>query len=73
MEQINIALSELSFVQKHNLMETIWDELTRDEKKIESPAWHKKILIEREEALAAGHVKVSDWEEAKERIRQKPR
>jgi len=31
MEQINIALSEFSFVQKLNLMETIWDELTRDE------------------------------------------
>lgn len=73
MEQINIPLSELSFNQKLNLLESIWDDLTKDETKFESPGWHKEILDNREQALTSGKVKVSDWEEAKERIRNKVR
>ncbi|NQU64615.1 MAG: addiction module protein [SAR324 cluster bacterium] len=59
--------------QKLNLMESIWDDLTKDEKKLMSPDWHKDILEDRELALASGRVKVSDWEEAKERIRKNTR
>ncbi len=73
MEQIDIALSELSFNQKLNLMESIWDDITKDEIKFKSPVWHKDILEDREQALASGKVKVSDWEEAKERIRKNVR
>lgn len=70
MELADISLSKLSFDQKLNLMESIWDELTRDEKKLESPIWHKEILDDREKALARGSIKTSDWEEAKERNRK---
>jgi putative addiction module component (TIGR02574 family) len=63
-------LSELTFSQKLNLMETIWDDLTRNEKDFKSPTWHAEILKDREEALQAGKVKVSDWEEAKLRIKK---
>ncbi|MBU2645836.1 addiction module protein [bacterium] len=73
MEQIDISLSELSFGQKLNLMELIWDEFTKEEKKLMSPDWHKDILEDREQALASGRAKVSDWEEAKERIRKNTR
>jgi len=73
MEQIDITLSELSFDQKLNLMESIWDDITKDEIKFKSPVWHKDILEDREQALASGKVKVSDWEEAKERIRKNVR
>lgn len=34
-----------------------------------SPAWHAAILSDRETALQAGRITVSDWEEAKERIK----
>ncbi len=71
MEQIQISLSELTFGQKLNLMESIWDDLTKDEKKLESPHWHKDILIDREIALKAGKVKMRDWDESKERILKK--
>jgi hypothetical protein len=43
--------------------------MARDEK-MKSPPWHEKILKEREKAFAAGKVKVSDWEEAKKRIKK---
>jgi Putative addiction module component len=50
-------------------MEIIWDDLSRDEEKFESPSWHESILNERKEALSGGTHKHSDWTEAKERIK----
>ena len=68
MERIELPLSQLTLAQKIDLMETIWDNLAKDEKIFESPAWHEKVLGDREKALASGNATVSDWEEAKERI-----
>jgi hypothetical protein len=70
MEAVDIPLSKLSFAQKLNLMETIWDDLTKDEKKLESPTWHHDILKDREKAAATGKAKFSDWKQAKERIKR---
>ncbi len=70
MERYPIPLSQLTFNQKLDLMECIWDDLTKNEKGLESPAWHKIVLEDREKAFAAGKLSVSDWDEAKERIRK---
>jgi hypothetical protein len=66
-----LPISRLSLAQKLDLMETFWADLTRGEKELESPAWHGTILKDREKALKAGKVTVSDWEQAKKRIRKK--
>ncbi len=52
-------------------METLWADLARDEKKLESPAWHGAVLKERGAAYAAGKLTASDWEQAKKRIKKK--
>jgi hypothetical protein len=52
-------------------MEALWADLTRDEQKFKSPAWHEAVLKDREEAFATGKVTVSDWEQAKKRIKKK--
>lgn len=52
-------------------METLWADLSRDEKNLESPDWHETILADREAAYRAGKISASDWEEAKKRIRKK--
>ncbi len=71
MEKIEpFPISKFTFAQKLNLMETIWDELTRDDKKLESPNWHEEVLRDREAAMKTGKASVSDWEEAKTRIRR---
>ena len=70
MERIDIPLSQLTFAQKLDLMEAIWGDLARDEKRLESPAWHEAVLGDRKKALAAGKITISDWEEAKDRIRK---
>jgi len=71
MEKVDLALSQLTFEQKLGLMETLWEELTRDEKKLKSPAWHKTVLKDREEAFSTGKVTASDWDQAKKRIKKK--
>ncbi len=71
MKRVDLPLSKLSVAQKLHLMETLWADLTRDEKKLKSPAWHGTVLKDREEAYAAGKITVSDWEQAKKRIRKK--
>ena len=71
MKRVDLSLSQLSFVQKLNLMEALWADLSRDEKKLKSPAWHETVLKDREEAFMAGKVTVSDWEQAKRRIKKK--
>ena len=70
MERIDLSLSEFTFAQKLGLMEDVWDDLTMDEKRLESPAWHKTVIEDRKRALAAGKITTSDWEEAKNRIRK---
>ena len=71
MKKVALPLTRLSFSQKLDLMETLWADLIRDERKLESPAWHSTVLKEREEAYAAGKLTVSDWEHAKKRIKKK--
>ena len=71
MKRVDLPLSKLSVAQKLDLMETLWADLTRDETKFKSPAWHETVLKDREEAFAAGRVTVSEWEQAKKRIRKK--
>jgi len=70
MEKVDIPLLKFTFAQKLNLMETIWDDLTKDEKVLESPDWHDEVLKDREEALSTGKAKLSDWEKARERIKR---
>ena len=71
MKRAELSLTQFSFEEKLNLMESLWADITLDETKLKSPAWHETVLKDREEAFAAGKVSVSDWEQAKKRIKKK--
>lgn len=71
MKTMDLPISKLSFAEKLDLMERLWADLTREEKKFKSPAWHETVLKDREEAYKAGKVTVSDWEQAKKRIKKR--
>jgi len=70
MKRVNLSLSQLSLAQKLDLMETLWADISQDEKKLESPAWHETVLKDRGDAFAADKVTVSDWGRAKKRIKK---
>ncbi|MHB9029539.1 MAG: addiction module protein [Candidatus Latescibacterota bacterium] len=71
MKRDNWEISQLTLPQKLDLLEAIWENLSQDENTLESPDWHEKILRDREKAVSDGRAAISDWEEAKERIRRK--
>jgi hypothetical protein len=71
MKKVDLPISQLTLAQKLDLMETLWAELSRDEKALKSPAWHETVLKDREEAFATGKATISDWDQAKKRIKKK--
>jgi hypothetical protein len=68
--RFEVPIAQLSFTQKLDLMETLWADMVGNEKNLASPAWHEAVLNDREAALDAGKTTVSNWEEAKERIKK---
>jgi Putative addiction module component len=66
-----IPLKKMSRDEKLRAMEALWADLSRNEDRFESPAWHEQALREAERAVKNGKAQFSDWEEAKKRIRRK--
>jgi len=66
LEQIH----KMAFHEKLLVMEAIWDDISREEEKLDVPQWHKDILDERERLITEGKAKFIDWEEAKRQIKE---
>ena len=67
---IELPLDEMTFPEKLQLMETLWDLLTRKPNDFPSPDWHKDVLEECRCRAESGEEQFSDWEAAKEDIRR---
>lgn len=64
-------LTSLPLTERLRAMEALWDSICRDAGDgFVSPAWHATVLDERAALLAAGEEPVSDWSDAKRRLRQ---
>ncbi|MEW6304043.1 MAG: addiction module protein [Verrucomicrobiota bacterium] len=61
----------MSRAEKLMAMEALWEDLTRDEKTFESPAWHLEELAATEERMRSGKERPVDWEIAKEQLRRR--
>jgi putative addiction module component len=60
----------MSRLEKLSAMETLWADLSRDEKALESPAWHLDALRQTERRVAEGAENPIDWETAKNTLRR---
>jgi len=65
-------IQQLPREEKLRLMELLWDDLSQDEARLESPAWHETALVETQQRLANGQEQVLDWEQAKAELRKRP-
>jgi hypothetical protein len=68
-----IALDEIHkmpFHEKLLVLEAIWDDISREEEKLDVPHWHKDVLDERERLIREGKAKFIDWDEAKGQIKE---
>jgi hypothetical protein len=69
MNRFEVLIAQLSRSQKLDLLEILWTDMTGNEKNLESPVWHEDILNAREAALSSRKIFASNWDEAKERIK----
>ena len=68
---VTLPLHEMSLHSKMELMEALWDDLSRSPEKLESPDWHEAVLQERRQRIQSGEETFSDWAAAREEIRRR--
>ena len=66
----SLPLAQMSTADKLQTMETLWDDLCHKAGDIGIPEWHYEVLATREEDIKAGKEHFTDWETAKEAIRE---
>ena len=68
---VTLPLNDMSISEKLQLMETLWEDLSRNADALESPKWHGDVLAARERHISSGEGHFSDWEAAKADIRKR--
>ena len=68
---VALPLKKMSRDEKLRAMEALWGDLSQDEDRFESPAWHEQALRDAERAVKSGKAKFTDWEQANKQIRHK--
>jgi len=68
---VTLPLNEMSLSEKLQFMEALWDDLSCNADTLESPEWHGEVLEEREQRIASGEARFTDWEQAKADIRKR--
>jgi hypothetical protein len=68
---ITLPLDQMTTAEKLRIMEDLWTDLTRKEEEFESPAWHERILKEREDRVRTGEEQPNEWEVAKKELRNR--
>jgi hypothetical protein len=67
---ISLPLKEMSRAEKIMALEAIWEDLSRNEARFESPAWHQEELAATEQRVKSGKEQPVDWEHAKKQLRR---
>jgi hypothetical protein len=67
----DVPLQEMTLHSKLELLEALWDDLSRTPDALSSPEWHREILDEHRQRLESGEERVISWEAAKLEIRQR--
>ena len=68
---VSLPLDEMTVIEKLQMMEILWEDLSRNTALIESPDWHRDVLDDRERRIATGEARFLDWEQAKADIRSR--
>jgi hypothetical protein len=68
-----MALDEMSTLEKLRTMEALWDDLIRDPESVPVPDWHREELDKRSVRAEVGSNAFSEWETAKQRLKERTR
>ena len=64
------AINQMSWEEKLRALEELWDAITREGDRYESPAWHEQALQETQQRFDAGAEESLDWATAKRELRR---
>ena len=68
---IALAIMQMSWDEKLRTMEELWESISREESRLESPSWHQAALQETASRYEAGLEPPLDWSEAKRELRKR--
>jgi len=68
---VEFQIDRMTLEEKLRAMETLWDDLCRQEEAVPVPQWHKDLLDERERLVEQGKARFIDWETAKKQISER--
>ena len=63
------AIERMSWEEKLRTLEELWDAITREGDRHESPAWHEQELRATQQCREAGIEEPVDWARAKRELR----
>jgi len=61
-------VKSLSFAEKLQLMEAIWEDLRAQAERVPVPQWHKDLLDERRKSVEEGREELLDWDSIKDSL-----
>ena len=64
------AIDLMSWEEKLRALEELWDAITREGDRYESPAWHEQELKETQQRYEVGAEDSMDWATAKRELRR---
>lgn len=67
----SLAIKQMSWDEKLRAMEELWESLSREDTRLESPAWHRDALHETAARHDSGQERPVDWIEAKRDLRKR--
>lgn len=68
---ITLPIKQMSHAEKLMALEALWEDLSRNEETLESPAWHLEELRATEERVNSGQEQFVAWESAKKELRKR--
>ena len=70
---IDLPLEKMTLADKLEAMEVLWADISKRPADLASPDWHKDVLDERRQLVAAGKLKFLDWDTAIAELRKELR
>lgn len=64
------AIERMSWEEKLRTLEELWDSITREGERYESPSWHEQALRETQQRYESGAEQLIDWVDAKRELRK---
>ena len=66
-----LAIDKMTWDEKLRTMEELWESLSREEARLESPPWHKEALRETAARHEADKEQPIDWDAANRELRKR--